>query len=97
MFIKFFNQISKNDVEIAGGKGERKKYLILFQNDNELRPTGGFLTAYAVVFVENGKVSPEKSDDIYELDKKFSRKPEPCGGRIPFRRGSSRKSSYGSC
>ncbi len=59
---------------IAGAEGERKKYLILFQNDNELRPTGGFLTAYAVVNVENGKVTAEKSDDIYELDKKFRKK-----------------------
>ncbi len=55
----------------AGGNGERKKYLIMFQNDNELRPTGGFMTAYAIVNVENGKVEPEKSDDIYELDQKF--------------------------
>ncbi len=68
--------------DIAGGKGQRKKYLILFQNDNELRPTGGFLTAYAVVYIENGKVTPEKSDDIYELDKKFTKKipiPEKLG------------------
>jgi type II secretory pathway pseudopilin PulG len=61
---------------IAGAKGERKKYLVLFQNDNELRPTGGFLTAYAVIYIEDGKVTPEKSDDIYELDKKFRQKPE---------------------
>lgn len=67
---------------IAGGNGERKKYLVLFQNDNELRPTGGFLTAFAVINVENGKVTPEKSDDIYELDKKFRKKlpiPEALG------------------
>lgn len=60
--------------EVAGA-GERRKYLVIFQNDNELRPTGGFMTAYAVVFVENGKVTPEKSDDIYELDQKFRAKP----------------------
>jgi hypothetical protein len=67
---------------IAGGTGTRRKYLILFQNDNELRPTGGFLTAFAVVNVEDGKVIPEKSDDIYELDKKFKKKlpiPEALG------------------
>lgn len=58
---------------IAGARGERKKYIILFQNDNELRPTGGFLTAYAVINVENGKVEAEKSDDIYDLDKKFAK------------------------
>ena len=59
---------------IAGGRGERKKYLILFQNDNELRPTGGFLTAYSVIYIEDGKVAPDKSDDIYELDKKYTQK-----------------------
>ncbi|MFZ1721959.1 MAG: DUF4012 domain-containing protein [Microgenomates group bacterium] len=66
----------------AGSNEERKKYLILFQNDNELRPTGGFLTAYAIVNVADGKVEPEKSDDIYELDQKFSERiaiPEALG------------------
>lgn len=61
---------------MAGADGERKKYLVIFQNDNELRPTGGFMTAYAVVNVENGQVTPEKSDDIYELDQRFYNKPE---------------------
>ncbi|HKY74187.1 MAG TPA: DUF4012 domain-containing protein [Patescibacteria group bacterium] len=61
---------------IAGSDGKRKKYLVLFQNDNELRPTGGFMTAYATLFIEDGRVTPEKSDDIYELDKKFRNKPE---------------------
>ena len=58
----------------AGADGQRRKYFVLFQNDNELRPTGGFLTAYSIIFVENGKVTPEKSDDIYELDKKFNKR-----------------------
>ncbi len=60
--------------QIAGADGKRKKYLVIFQNDNELRPTGGFMTGYAALFVEDGKVTPEKSDDIYELDKKFNSK-----------------------
>lgn len=59
---------------IAGASEEgRRKYLVLFQNDNELRPTGGFLTAYAIINVDNGKVEAEKSDDIYELDQKFKK------------------------
>lgn len=77
-----FRPILEQLPSIAGGRGERKKYLILFQNDNELRPTGGFLTAYSVIFIEDGKVTPEKSDDIYELDKKFYKKipiPEELG------------------
>ncbi len=60
---------------IMGSNGKRMKYLVLFQNDKELRPTGGFMTAYATLFVEQGRITPEKSDDIYELDKKFKKKP----------------------
>lgn len=61
--------------DLAGANGMRRKYFVLFQNDNELRPTGGFMTAFAKLFVEKGVVTPEKSDDIYELDKKFAKKP----------------------
>lgn len=64
------------------GSNEPKKYLILFQNDNELRPTGGFLTAYSIIYIEDGKVTPEKSDDIYVLDQKFTQRipiPESLG------------------
>jgi len=60
---------------IAGSK-EEKQYLILFQNDNELRPTGGFLTAYSIIKVKDGKVESVKSSDIYDLDKKFTKKLE---------------------
>lgn len=79
---KEFRPVIEQLPDIAGGKDERRKYLVLFQNDNELRPTGGFLTAYAVIYMENGKVTPEKSDDIYELDKKFTKRlpiPEALG------------------
>ncbi len=63
--------------EMAGqGEDNRKKYLVIFQNNNELRPTGGFLTAYAVIYIDNGVISVEKSDDIYELDQKFTQAPE---------------------
>jgi len=77
-----FRPVLEQIPDLAGGKGERKKYIILFQNDNELRPTGGFLTAYAVIYIENGKVTPEKSDDIYDLDQRFYKKiaiPESLG------------------
>jgi hypothetical protein len=57
--------------QVMGVEDERK-YMILFQNDAELRATGGFLTAFAILRVEKGKVFQEKSEDIYELDKKFN-------------------------
>lgn len=50
------------------GNSEPKRYLILFQNDKELRSTGGFITAYAIFKLDKGKVKVEKADDIYKLD-----------------------------
>ncbi len=71
-----FRPVIEELPEIMGSTGERKKYIVMFQNDNELRATGGFLTAYAVIYIEDGKVTPEKSDDIYELDQKFNERIE---------------------
>lgn len=48
------------------------RYLVIFQNDNELRPTGGFLSAYSILEVTNGKVKPVVSSDIYILDGKYT-------------------------
>lgn len=50
------------------GEPQEKRYLVLFQNDKELRPTGGFITAYAQFRFVRGKAILEKADDIYALD-----------------------------
>lgn len=55
----------------ALGIGNAKSYLLLFQNDKEIRSTGGFMTAYATLKIENGQVSSTTSDDIYRLDEKL--------------------------
>lgn len=54
------------------GKDSPRTYLMLFQNDAELRPTGGFWTAYGLMQVDNGKLTPLVSEDIYHLDDRFS-------------------------
>lgn len=54
------------------GKDKPRTYFMMFQNDAELRPTGGFWTAYGLLKVSNGKFTPLGSDDIYSLDAKFS-------------------------
>ncbi|MBI4129719.1 DUF4012 domain-containing protein, partial [Candidatus Roizmanbacteria bacterium] len=56
------------------GEPDPKRYLILFQNDKELRATGGFLTAYALFRIEHGKIIVEKSEDIYKLDERQKRR-----------------------
>ncbi len=50
------------------GMDSPRTYLLLFQNDKELRPTGGFLTAYAIMKVDKAKFEPVSSNDIYNLD-----------------------------
>ena len=58
------------------GDPKEKKYLVLFQNDKELRPTGGFITAYAVFRIESGVIHVDRSDDIYTLDNGIFGKPK---------------------
>lgn len=41
--------------EIFGGTGLRR-YLVIFQNPAELRPTGGFLGSYALIEIKDGKL-----------------------------------------
>ncbi len=69
------------------GNPDSKKYLIMFQNDAELRPTGGFLTAYATMTITKGKIEPGVSEDIYTLDAGFKRKvpaPDPIKKYLPL-------------
>lgn len=54
------------------GNEEARTYLVIFQNDKELRPTGGFITAYSIAKVEKGKFEPVSSDDIYNLDNRYT-------------------------
>jgi len=50
------------------GKDSSRQFLLLFQNNGELRPTGGFWTAFGLIKVDNGKITPLGSSDIYALD-----------------------------
>ncbi len=53
--------------EILGLK-EKRNYLVLFQNSNELRATGGFIGSYASLTFENGKIADLLIDDVYNPD-----------------------------
>ncbi|MEK7517401.1 MAG: DUF4012 domain-containing protein [Patescibacteria group bacterium] len=57
------------------GDPKEKKYLVLFQNDKELRPTGGFITAYAIFRIDKGVIHVDRSEDIYALDNGIYGKP----------------------
>lgn len=45
-----------------------KKYLILFQNNMELRPTGGFIGSFALITFEKGRMSQIVVNDVYSAD-----------------------------
>lgn len=53
--------------ELLGKNGPRV-YLFLFQNNHELRPTGGFIGSYALLDVNQGKIRRFFVDGIFNPD-----------------------------
>ena len=43
-------------IHILFGGEEMKRYLVVFQNHHEIRPTGGFIGSFAIVDVQKGKI-----------------------------------------
>ncbi len=56
------------------GQAGPQKYLLLFQNTSELRPTGGFPGSYALVEFNKGKMNRFAVDDIYNPDGQMKEK-----------------------
>ena len=54
-------------LETVGNSGP-KKYLILFQNNSELRPTGGFPGTYGILEFDGGYLTGIFVGDIYDID-----------------------------
>ncbi len=50
------------------GTSGTKTYLVLLQNNSELRATGGFPGTYALITFDNGNFKKIFVDDIYQLD-----------------------------
>lgn len=71
----FFNKIEFIDLLKLKdfSKGE-KNILVLIQNGNELRPTGGFIGSYAVIKTKDFKILDTKFDDIYNIDGTLEKK-----------------------
>ena len=54
-----------------------KNYLLLFQNDEELRPTGGFIGSIGDMTVSQGKITELTVQDVYALDGQLRNHIEP--------------------
>ncbi len=50
----------------------KQRYLIFFQNSDELRATGGFIGSYALLELDHGKIRQLSFQDIYEPDGQFT-------------------------
>jgi hypothetical protein len=71
-------KISEELADILG-KNERKTYLVLFQNNTELRPTGGFIGSFALVTFEGGRMTDFSVSDVYSADGQLKGHIEPPG------------------
>ncbi|MFH1233068.1 MAG: DUF4012 domain-containing protein [Patescibacteria group bacterium] len=50
------------------GYPEKAKFLIILQNNDELRPTGGFIGTYGILEIDSGDIAEFVTHDIYHLD-----------------------------
>ncbi len=77
--IKNFLDYSQIFLDILGYNGPRK-FLFLFQNNQEMRATGGFIGSYGILDISNGRIKNLFVDDIYNPDGQLQAKiipPEP--------------------
>ena len=88
LFLKLdarFNQLSAGVqiLQVAPqllGADQAQSYLVLAQNRDELRATGGFISAIGLVTVQNGKILQFNLGDSYQIDdfsKAYPTPPEP--------------------
>ena len=50
---------------------QQQKWIIIFQNSNELRATGGFMGSYSIIDINQGKIVSITTEDIYDADGQF--------------------------
>lgn len=78
-FLQGFVDQSETLMELLGAK-ESRQYLVLFANDDELRPIGGFVGSIGLVHVNRGQVENVDVDTVYDPDgqlKEFIAPPDP--------------------
>lgn len=59
------------------GVAQKKSYLLVFQNNHELRPTGGFIGSYGLLIFDKGKLLDFQVQDVYVADGQLKGHVEP--------------------
>lgn len=65
------------------GLDGQKNYLLLFQNNMELRPGGGFIGSYGLLTLDKGRIADFSINDVYDADGQLKGHVEP---PFPIRR-----------
>ena len=60
-----------------GGYPEEQSYMLLFQNNTELRPSGGFLGSFGILNIKSGEIADLKTNDTYNIDNPAETNLEP--------------------
>lgn len=74
--IELFLNNSHIFADLLGGNGPRK-YLFLFQNNSEMRATGGFVGSYGLLDISNGHIKNFFIDGIFNPDGQLKEKIVP--------------------
>ena len=59
------------------GQGQSKTYLVLFENNMELRPTGGFIGSFGLLSFDGGRLTDLAVNDVYSADGQLNGHVEP--------------------
>lgn len=59
------------------GFDKKQTYLVLLQNNFELRPAGGFIGSYGILEIEKGRIQAFEVFDVYDIDGKFRQHIDP--------------------
>jgi|GEM_PF-503833 len=65
--IKIFSEYSDIILSVLG-HNQPKQYLFLFENNDEIRATGGFIGTYGIMKIDEGSLSQLTIDGIYNPD-----------------------------
>lgn len=74
--LKNFFSFSQDLLKILGHE-KTKRYLLLFQNNNEIRATGGFIGSYGLLDLDEGQIKKLEIDGIYNPDGQLLEKITP--------------------
>ncbi|MBX3048651.1 MAG: DUF4012 domain-containing protein [Anaerolineales bacterium] len=61
-------QVMASLIPLLGMEGQPANYLLLLQNEDELRPTGGYITAVGGLVLQDGKILSFNLENSYEVD-----------------------------